>query len=63
MYLRMAMAGCTFRHVPEILYSIRYHGSDRMTGQHTSERKKRLFAESIQCALRAREWIAKSEAV
>lgn len=60
MYLRMAMAGCTFARVPEVLYSVRHHGKDRQTGQHTPEANSRLFDESIRCALRAREWLAQA---
>ncbi len=60
MYLRMAMAGCTFRHVRQVLYSVRWHGPDRQTGQHTPEREERLFRESVKCAERAREWLAKT---
>lgn len=56
-YLRFAMAGATFRHVPRVLYSIRYHGDDRKTGQHTNERYQRLIEESKICAQRAREWL------
>jgi len=56
-YLRFAMAGATFLHVPRVLYSIRYHGDDRKTGQHTNERYQRLIDESKICAQRAREWM------
>jgi GT2 family glycosyltransferase len=56
-YLRFAKAGAIFRHVPRVLYSIRYHGDDRKTGQHTAERYQRLIEESKICAQRAREWM------
>ena len=56
-YLRFAMAGAKFRHIPRILYSIRYHGDDRKTGQHSKERYQRLIEESKLCAQRAREWM------
>jgi glycosyltransferase involved in cell wall biosynthesis len=56
-YLRFAIAGAIFRHLPRVLYSIRYHGDDRKTGQHTDERYQRLIEESKICAQRAREWI------
>ena len=58
MYLRFAMAGCRFIHVPEVIYSVRHHGPDRRTGQHTAEREARLFEESKACARRARAWLA-----
>ena len=57
MYLRFAMKGCTFVHVPEVLYSIRWHGLDRRTGQHTPERERDIMSQSVQCALRARDWL------
>lgn len=61
MYLRMAMAGCTFHHVPEVLYSVRWHGERRRTGQHTETADRRLIGESIRCAERARAWWRKKE--
>ncbi len=54
-YLRFAMAGCKFHHVPKILYSVRYHGDGRKTGQHTENRYGNLIEESKLCARRARE--------
>lgn len=58
-YLRFAIAGAKFHHLPRILYSIRYHGDDRKTGQHALGRYDRLIEESKQCAFRAREWLNK----
>lgn len=57
-YLRFAMAGAKFYHLPRVLYSIRHHGENRRTGQHTSDRYANLLAESKRCAFRAREWLA-----
>jgi hypothetical protein len=57
-YLRFAMAGATFFHLDKILYSIRYHGDSRKTGQHTSDNYRNLIEESRQCAWRARKFIA-----
>jgi glycosyltransferase involved in cell wall biosynthesis len=57
-YLRFAMAGCRFYHVPKILYSVRHHGDNRMTGQHTKDRYTNLIEESKRCAQRARDWLA-----
>jgi len=56
-YLRFAMAGCRFFHLPRILYSIRWHGPERKTGQHVSERYENLLEESRRCAYRARKWM------
>jgi len=57
-YLRFAMAGARFHHLPKILYSIRYHGDDRKTGQHAEKRYTKLIEESKTCAYRARAWLA-----
>lgn len=53
-YLRFAISGCRFHHLPRILYSIRWHGPQRKTGQHTPTRYETLLHESKQCARRAR---------
>jgi len=57
-YLRFALAGCIFHHVPKILYSVRYHGLNRKTGQHSRERYARLLEESRSCAMRARTYLS-----
>lgn len=56
-YLRFALGGAVFKHIPRVLYSIRHHGENRQTGQHTAERYRRLLEESKECAQRAREWL------
>ncbi len=58
-YLRFAMAGARFYHLNRILYSVRHHGENRKTGQHTGERYNNLLRESVACAIRAREWFEK----
>ena len=58
-YLRFAIAGCRFHHLPKTLYSIRWHGPERKTGQHTSERYAKLLEESKTCAFRARQWLSR----
>jgi glycosyltransferase involved in cell wall biosynthesis len=60
-YLRFAMAGCRFFHLQRILYSIRWHGPKRKTGQHTSARYTILMEESKICAFRARKFIDEKE--
>ncbi|GAB6094260.1 hypothetical protein JCM14469_05120 [Desulfatiferula olefinivorans] len=57
-YLRFAMNGAVFHHVPEILYSVRYHGDNRKTGQHTDGNHQRLIDESRACARRARAFFS-----
>ena len=60
-YLRFAMAGCRFYHLPRVLYSIRWHGENRKTGQHTNERYTNLMDESQRCALRASQWLTANQ--
>ncbi|MBW1780217.1 MAG: glycosyltransferase [Deltaproteobacteria bacterium] len=57
MYLRFAQAGARFVHLPEVLYSVRNHGPDRQTGQHSEENWERMYDESARCAKRARVWL------
>ena len=56
-YLRFAMAGAKFYHLPKVLYSVRWHGPDRRTGQHAPDRYKTLLDESKRCAHRARHFL------
>ncbi|MHC1788040.1 glycosyltransferase [Solidesulfovibrio sp.] len=56
-YLRFAMAGAKFVHVPRVLYGVRRHGPVRPTGQHTPVRYANLLAESCRLAERAREFL------
>lgn len=60
-YLRFAMAGARFYHLPRILYSVRYHGEHRESGQHTNDRYANLIEESCRCARRARDWLDRQE--
>jgi glycosyltransferase involved in cell wall biosynthesis len=53
-YLRFALAGAKFYHLPKVLYSVRYHGENRKTGQHTDAMYANLLEESKRCAWRAR---------
>ncbi|WP_319409737.1 glycosyltransferase [uncultured Desulfosarcina sp.] len=59
-YLRFAMAGAKFYHLPKVLYSVRWHGPERKTGQHTPARYKTLLDESKHCARRARAYLKKT---
>ncbi len=56
-YLRFAMNGCRFYHLPRLLYAVRHHGPTRKTGQHTGSRYQVLLEESKKCALRARDFL------
>ena len=57
-YLRFAVAGAKFYHLPQIHYSVRFHGPDRKGGQHTPQRNLNLISESKKCAYRARQWLS-----
>ena len=59
-YLRFAIKGCRFFHLNKVLYSIRHHGEERKTGQHTGDNYRNLLEESKKCALRAREWLKRN---
>lgn len=54
LFLRFAASGARFVRVPRVLYSVRHHGADRKTGQHSPESERRMFEESIELVLRAR---------
>jgi len=52
-YLRFAMDGAIFKHLSKVLYSIRHHGENRKSGQHTNKNYENLLEESKKCARRA----------
>jgi glycosyltransferase involved in cell wall biosynthesis len=54
LFLRFAMSGARFVRVPRVLYSVRFHGPDRQTGQHSPESTRRMFEESIELVRLAR---------
>lgn len=60
-YLRFAIAGAGFHHLPRILYSVRNHDDRPGTGQHTPERYANLLDESKLCAFRARMHLLNSD--
>ncbi len=59
LFLRYALAGAKFVHVPKVLYSIRNHGPDRQVGQHSPASDRRMIEESIGLVKRAREFLAR----
>ena len=61
-YLRFALAGAQFIHVPRVLYGVRRHGPARPTGQHTPTRYANLLAESCRLAKRARQFLHDTDA-
>lgn len=54
MYLRFALAGVRFEHVPKTLYSVRTH-EGREIDVHSEESIRRLFGESCRLVRAARE--------
>jgi glycosyltransferase involved in cell wall biosynthesis len=58
MFFRFAEIGAKFVHVPEVLYSARWHGPERKDGNHAPNRESKIHTESIKVALRARQWLA-----
>jgi glycosyltransferase involved in cell wall biosynthesis len=57
-YLRFAMGGVRFLHIPKTLYSVRSH-DQRQVGLHHPERFKKLIEESKRLSLKARSSIKK----
>ena len=58
LFFRFAAQGAKIVHLPEVLYSVRFHGVDRKTGNHSVEREPKIFSESADIAMRARKWLA-----
>lgn len=63
MYLRFAMDGCRFRHIPRVLYYTRKHDQDNTEepASWRSEGYLNLLNESVECARRAREFAVTCE--
>jgi glycosyltransferase involved in cell wall biosynthesis len=55
MYLRFAMGGAKFVHVPSVLAHVRIHDKDRKVGNHTVEKESRQIQDSVELVLKARE--------
>lgn len=53
-YLRFALKGARFAHVPEVLYSVRSH-RQRKTGAHGPENQEKLMQESADLVQKARQ--------
>ncbi|WP_207264008.1 glycosyltransferase [Desulfovibrio sp. Huiquan2017] len=58
-YLRFAMNGARFMHVPKTLYSVRDH-QGRAEGLHEPDRFNALLEASRELTLKARKWLAES---
>ena len=54
-YLRFAMNGVKFKHIPKVLYLVRSH-QQREEGVHSKENHSKLLKESCELALKARNF-------
>lgn len=61
MYLRFALGGARFLHVPEVLAQVRIHEKERKVGNHTNEMESRQIKDSIALVLKARASLQKEE--
>lgn len=60
MYLRFAMSGARFVHVPKVLANVRIHDSDRQVDNHTPANWNKLYEESAALVVKARRYLAES---
>ncbi len=60
MYLRFAMGGAKFIHIPKVLAHVRIHEKDRKVGNHTIEKESRQIQDSIELTLQARRYFKKT---
>jgi len=58
-YLRFAVGGARFFHIPKTLYSVRSH-ANRQVGLHSKERFQSLLNHSKLLTLKARRWMEKN---
>jgi len=61
MFLKFAMHGARFVHVPKVLANVRIHDSDRQVDNHTPANWNRLYKESAALVVKARQHLAESE--
>lgn len=60
MYLRFAMHGARFVHVPKVLANVRIHDSERQVDNHTPANWNRLYKESADLVMTARRHLAET---
>jgi glycosyltransferase involved in cell wall biosynthesis len=61
MYLRFATGGAKFIHVPMVLVNARVHANDREVNNHSAEGMSRLYRESSQLVVKARDFLKNSK--
>ena len=57
MFLRFAMNGAKFIHLPKVLANVRIHDKERHVHNHSSENWDRLYGESAELVLKARRFL------
>ena len=57
MYLRFAMGGARFVHLPKVLANVRFHDGDRNVDNHSPANWNRLYEESAALVRQARQWL------
>jgi glycosyltransferase involved in cell wall biosynthesis len=57
MFLRFAMNGAKFIHIPKVLANVRIHDMDRQVANHLPENWDTLYRESAELVLRARQFL------
>lgn len=62
MYLRFAMGGAAFVHVPKVLANVRIHEKDRKVHNHTPENESRQRSDSAALVQKARAFLAANAA-
>ena len=57
LFFRFAEQGAKIVHLPETLYSVRWHGPARKDGNHSPQREPKIHDESKIIVRRARQWL------
>ena len=57
MFLRFAMNGAKFIHLPKVLANVRIHDKERHVYNHSSANWDRLYGESAELVLKARRFL------
>jgi glycosyltransferase involved in cell wall biosynthesis len=61
MYLRFAMNGAQFTHIPKVLANVRIHDNEREVDNHTPENWSKLYKESSALVMKARKHLEKNK--
>lgn len=57
MYLRFAMSGARFMHIPKVLANVRIHDGERRVDNHSPANWNGLYEESAALVQKARRWL------